>query len=139
MGINATRGRRTTATVPLLPLPMRAAMSGVTSVPAAPSTSPRRMVEPTGRVPAPCADGAASITICCSSAETCTCSITMAVSKPSGMATPVFANCQSRPRTHALVSGTSPSARPSKSDQCSATESMAHVSVFGMSVCATTS
>ena len=76
---------------------------------------------------------------CCSSAETCACSMTMAVSNPSGMATPVLANCQSRPRTHELVSGTSPSARSAKSDQCSAMESMAHVSALGMSFAAHTS
>ena len=137
--MNATRGRRTTGTDPLLPEPMRAARSGVISWPARPSTSPRRMALPTGRVPAPGFDGAASMTTCCSSAETCACSMTMAVSNPSGMATPVLANSQSRPRTHALVSGTSPSARSAKSDQCSAMESMAQVSALGISFTARTS
>ena len=139
VGMNATRGRRTTGTDPLLPEPIRAAKSGVISWPARPSTSPRRMALPTGRVPAPGFDGTASMTTCCSSAETCACSMTMAVSNPSGMATPVLANCQSRPRTHELVSGTSPSARSAKSDQCSAMESMAHVSALGMSFAAHTS
>ena len=137
--MNATRGRRTTGTDPLLPEPMRAARSGVISWPARPSTSPRRMALPAGRVPAPGFDGAASMTTCCSSAETFACSMTMAVSNPSGMATPVLANSQSRPRTHELVSGTSPSARSAKSDQCSAMESMAQVSALGMSFTAHTS
>ena len=76
---------------------------------------------------------------CCWSSDTCTCSMTRAVSNPSGIATPVFANCQSTPRTHALVSGSSPSARFSKSDQCRAIESIAHVSAEGMSHRETTS
>ena len=139
VGMNATRGRRTTGTDPLLPEPIRAAKSGVISWPARPSTSPRRMALPAGRVPAPGFEGAASMITCCSSAETCACSMTMAVSNPSGMATPVLANCQSRPRTHELVSGTSPSARSAKSDQCSAMESMAHVSALGISFAAHTS
>ena len=112
VGMNATLGLATTGTEQTLPDAMRAATSGVTTSPARASRSPSRRLLPAGRVPAKRADGAAPISTCCSSGDTVTCSITMAVSKPSGIAMPVLANCQSTPRTHADVSGM-PSAKSS--------------------------
>ena len=135
VGMNATRGLRTTGTLVTLPPAICAITSGVTTVPAAANTSPTFCVLPAGRVPAKRFDGAASIDTCCWSSDTATCSMTMAVSKPAGMAMPVFANCQFTPRAHVLVSG-SPF---SKSSQRTAMESMQHVSTFGVSVCASTS
>ena len=112
VGINATRGFAKTGTLTTLPPAMRAATSGVTCSPACAKMSPTCMREPAERVPAKRFDGAASISTCCSSADTFTCSITIAVSKPSGIATPVLANSQFTPRFHADVSGIS---LPSKS------------------------
>ena len=64
-----------------------------------------------------------------------TCSTTIAVSNPLGMATPVFANSHCTPRVHPDVSG-----MPFlKSSQCTATESIRHVRQFGLSHCAYTS
>ncbi len=135
VGINATRGLRTTATLVTLPPAMCAITSGVTTSPARANTSPTCCVAPAGLVPAKRAEGAASMETCCWSSETATCSITMAVSKPSGIAMPVLANCQFTPRIHVLVSG-SPF---SKSSQRTAMESMQQVSTLGACVCAKTS
>ena len=127
VGINATRGLRRTATLATFPPAIRAATSGVMISPAFANTSPGFKREPIAEVPANCADGAASISTRCSSSETTTCLITIAVSNPSGIATPVLANSQSLPRTHPDVSGI-PS---TKSDQCTAIESIRHVNAFG--------
>lgn len=134
-GINATRGLRRTATLATFPPAIRAATSGVMISPAFANASPGFKREPIAEVPANCADGAASISTRCSSSETTTCSITIAVSNLSGIATPVLANSQSLPRTHPDVSGI-PS---TKSDQFTAIESIRHVNAFGSMHADTTS
>ena len=115
---------------------MRAATSGVICSPAWAKTSPACMRDPTGRVPAKRLEGAASISTYCSSGDTFTCSMTIAVSNPSGIATPVLAKSQFTPRVQADVSGIFPS---SKSSYRTAMESSAQVRAFGASSCASTS
>ncbi len=136
VGMKATLGLVRTATEVMFPEAILAATSGVILSPTLARTSPRLMLAPAGLVPANRLEGAASISTCCSSSDTLTCSMTIAVSNPSGMATPVFANSQSLPRTQTEVSGISPSAKPS---QCTAMESIMHCRVFGESTLDTTS
>ena len=113
---------------------MRAATSGVMMQGAATAISLAFIFDPAARVPANLSEGAASMVTRSSSSDTSTCSITIAVSNPSGMATPVFANSQSTPRTHELVSGTAPGSRSAKSSHLTAIESSAHVSAEGTSL-----
>ena len=80
VGMNATFGFTRTGTAVTLPVAMRAATSAFTISPARASTSPRFIWLPGARVPAKRAEGAASISTCCSSADTATCSMTIAVS-----------------------------------------------------------
>ncbi len=129
VGIKATFGLQNTCTALTFPLAIRAATSGEITSPERASSSPAFIRLPTARVPAKRFDGAAEILTCCSSSETSTCSTTMAVSKPAGMAIPVLANSQSIPRAQLEVSGIP----CSKSYQWTAIESIAQVSALGIS------
>lgn len=130
--MNATRGRATTRTDVWPAAASAAAMEGVTRVPAVATRSPSRMREPAGEVPAKRRLGGR--TICSSvvlSALTTAFSMAMAVSKPSGIPTPVFANCHSTSRVQPEMSGIEPSAC-SKSLQRRAIESMLQVRQLGI-------